>query len=153
MVEGSNITLLVVNIIIVILFAVVLVFVIYTYQQNVILIKKQREDINKLILYIRYFDSVLINIIQSVQDNSASIEQINQYTSKIKNITDLDEFKNLDPELKAKYKKYVVDKLMVTLTDMANQNKDSVTDEILQNFTDMIPFVLVESIISSETVL
>jgi type II secretory pathway pseudopilin PulG len=132
----STITLLVVNIIVIILFAVVLVFVIYTYQQNVNLIKKQREDINKLVLYIRYFDSVLINIIQSVQDNSASIEQINQYTAKIKNITDLDEFKNLSPELKAKYKKYVVDQTMVSFAELANNN--IVTDEQFQSFISNI---------------
>lgn len=136
----SNITLLVVNIVVIILFAVVLVFVIYTYQQNVNLIKKQREDINKLVLYIRYFDSILINIIQSVQDNQSSIEQLNQYTSKIKNITDLDEFKNLSPELKAKYKKYVVDQIMVAFVELANKNANAnvVSDEKLQQSVNLI---------------
>ena len=132
----STITLLVVNIVVIILFAVVLVFVIYTYQQNVNLIKKQREDINKLVLYIRYFDSILISIIQSVKDNSNSIEQINQYTAKIKNITDLDEFKNLSPELKAKYKKYVVDQIMVSFAELANNN--IVTDEQFQDLISNI---------------
>jgi len=132
----STITLLVVNIVVIILFAVVLVFVIYTYQQNVNLIKKQREDINKLVLYIRYFDSILISIIQSVKDNQSSIELIQEYNAKINNITDLDEFKKLSPELKAKYKKYVVDRVMVSFMNLANTTV--VTDERFQNYADKI---------------
>ena len=73
-----------------------------------------------------------------MQDNQDSIEQINQYTSKIKNITDLDEFKNLSPELKAKYKKYIVDQIMVAFAELANKNKDVLTDTQLQNYVNEI---------------
>lgn len=136
--DANNIILLTINIVIIMLFAVVLVFIIYTYKQNVNLIKTQRDDINKLILYIRYFDSVLLDIIQSEKNNSASIDDINKYSTKIRNITDLDEFKNLSPELKDKYKKYVVDKIMIAFTDYANENKNALTDQELQDSVNLI---------------
>jgi flagellar basal body-associated protein FliL len=136
--DDNYVTIFIMNIVVIVLFAVTLAFVIYTYNSNVKNIKKQREDINKIILYIRYFDNLLVELLSVIQQNSDDIHLVKEKALKLKNLMDLDEFKDISPELKAKYKKYVVDQIMTTFNAVINKNastspgKEFVSDENLQ---------------------
>jgi flagellar basal body-associated protein FliL len=136
--DDNYVTIFIMNIVVIVLFAVTLAFVIYTYNSNVQNIKKQREDINKIILYIRYFDNLLVELLSVIQQNSDDIHLVKEKALKLKNLMDLDEFKDISPELKAKYKKYVVDQIMTTFNAVINKNastspgKEFVSDENLQ---------------------
>lgn len=75
--------------------------------------EKDREDLYKLILYVQLYDKVLYNLVRYIEGG------------KHVNLMDLAEFKDVDPKIKEKYKTYVVDILMKSITDYINKNRDS----------------------------
>lgn len=100
---------------------------IYIAVQNV---KEQaesdRKDLYKLVLYIQLYDKVLYNMIRYIQGD------------KYFSMMDLAEFRNLDPAIKEKYRKYVIEILMKSVVEYINKNKHSslISDEQLQNMVD-----------------
>jgi hypothetical protein len=137
--DDNSVSIFIMNLIVILLFGFTLAFVIITYRTNVKNINKQREDINKVILYIRYFDNLLIELLLVIQQNSDDIKVVKDKALQLKNLMDLDEFKDISPELKAKYKKYVVNQLMASFATVTNRNskvspgKEMVSDENLSN--------------------
>jgi hypothetical protein len=137
--DDNSVSLFVMNIIVIVLFGLTLAFVIITYRNNVLLLTKQREDINKVILYIRYFDNILVELLLIIQKDNEDLQMIKEKALEVKNLMDLDEFRGISPELKEKYKKYVVDQLMTSFAAVVNRNstvspgKDMISDDKLSS--------------------
>lgn len=75
--------------------------------------ESDRKDLYKLVLYVQLYDKVLYNMIRYIQGD------------KNFSMMDLAEFRNLDPSIKEKYRKYIVDTLMKKYVDFLNKNKYS----------------------------
>lgn len=75
--------------------------------------ESDRKDLYKLVLYVQLYDKVLYNMIRYIQGD------------KYFSMMDLAEFRNLDPAIKEKYRKYIIESLMKKFTDFVNQNKHS----------------------------
>lgn len=133
--DVSSSALLLMNVFILVVMAIVIAFIIIQYRSNSINFKKQREDINKIILYIRYFDNLLVQLLMIMQSHTDDITLLKKKALELRNLMDLDEFKNLSPELKAKYKKYIVNQLMPALATIMNKrakDNDQMSDASLQ---------------------
>ena len=130
----TEITLYIMNFVLIILFAFTLAFIIYSYNKNVKMMKSQQDDINNLISYIRYYDKLLVDLIILLEKNNKDIDAIKIKSNEIKNLMDLDEFKNITQELKDKYKKYMVNQLMAGIVPLINKQSknESLSDKNLQ---------------------
>lgn len=138
--DDNNLAIFIMNIVVMVLFAFTLAFVIYTYKANLNNLKKQREDINNVILYIRYFDNLLVEMLILIQQNVDDMNQVKEKALKLKNLMDLDEFRNISPDLKAKYKKYIVDQLMTSFASVVNKqsNNKAYNDAELQSVVNYL---------------
>lgn len=114
----------------------VLLYTILTFKKIDDKIKKQREDIDKLIKYIKFFDKLLFDLVKYIDTNKTNFDMITKYSAnQVKSLMDLQEFKTLDPELKDKYQRYVVDKMAVTLIQKLNASKTDpmFSDKVLED--------------------
>lgn len=115
----------------------VLAYTVITFKKMDEKILKQRQDIDKLIRYIQFFDKLIFDMTKYIDGNKANFDKIMQISTKqVSSLMDLDEFKSLDPVLKDKYKKYVVDKMAVSIMDILNKSKGEpyFTDEQIQKY-------------------
>lgn len=88
--------------------------------------ESDRKDLYKLVMYVKLYDKVLYNMIRYIQGD------------KYFNMMDLAEFRNLDPAIKEKYRKYIVEMLMKKVVDFLNKNKHSkvLSDDKLKALVD-----------------
>lgn len=94
------------------------------------LLKNKLEEIDSLVYE-------MIDVTKLISENTTILTKTIS-DKALKSLMDLREFRDLDNNLKAKYHKYVTNKIMVAINQKLNKESDKYDEQLMQTTSDMI---------------
>ena len=94
------------------------------------LLKNKLEEIDSLVYE-------MIDVTKLISENTTVLTKTIS-DKALKSLMDLREFRDLDNNLKAKYHKYVTNKIMVAINQKLNKESDKYDEQLMKTTSDMI---------------
>jgi len=79
----------------------------------------------------------MIDVAKLISENTTTLTKTVS-DKALKSLMDLQEFRDLDNDLKAKYHKYVTNKIMVAINNKLNKESDKYDEQFMKTTSDMI---------------
>lgn len=116
----------------------VLIVVVFLYILSKIkTINDQQEVLRNKLDEIDTLVYEMIDVAKLISENTTTLTKTVS-DKALKSLMDLQEFRDLDNDLKAKYHKYVTSKIMVAINNKLNKESDRYDEQFMKATSDMI---------------